>query len=103
MSADWLLGEHLLLIGNQGVGKNKVIDRFLQLVNRSRQYIQLHRCASINRVKQSSSDTTVQTLTLQATVVAGKVVYEDSALVTAVKHGHVLLIDEGDKVGLVFG
>ena len=45
MLADWELGEHLLLIGNQGVGKNKVADRFLQLLNRPRQYIQLHRFA----------------------------------------------------------
>lgn len=43
MLKDFKLGEHLLLIGNQGVGKNKVADRFLQLLNRPRQYIQLHR------------------------------------------------------------
>ncbi len=43
MLRDFQLGEHLLLIGNQGVGKNKVADRFLQLLNRPRQYIQLHR------------------------------------------------------------
>ena len=28
---DLLIGEHLLLIGNQGVGKNKLADRLLQL------------------------------------------------------------------------
>ena len=27
---DFMLGHHLLLIGNQGVGKNKVTDRMLQ-------------------------------------------------------------------------
>jgi midasin (ATPase involved in ribosome maturation) len=43
------------------------------------------------------SDTTVQTLTLQSTVVNGVLVYEDSPLVKAVKHGYVLVIDEGDK------
>lgn len=42
-------------------------------------------------------DTTVQTLTLQPTVRDGVVVYEDSPLVQAVKHGHVLIVDEADK------
>lgn len=82
---DFLLGHNLLLVGNQGVGKNKIVDRLLQLMNRPREYIQLHR------------DTTVQTLTLQPMVKDGKVVYEDSPLVQAVKLGHVLVIDEADK------
>ncbi|KAJ9575372.1 hypothetical protein L9F63_025676, partial [Diploptera punctata] len=82
---DFSLGEHLLLVGNQGVGKNKLADRLLQLLNRPREYIQLHR------------DTTVQTLTLQPTVRDGVVVYEDSSLVQAVKYGHVLVVDEADK------
>lgn len=82
---DFVLGEHLLLVGNQGVGKNKLADRLLQLLNRPREYIQLHR------------DTTVQTLTLQPTVRDGIVVYDDSPLVTAVKLGHVLVVDEADK------
>ncbi|XP_033322690.2 von Willebrand factor A domain-containing protein c12.2 [Megalopta genalis] len=82
---DFSLGQHLLLVGNQGVGKNKIVDRFLQLLNRPREYIQLHR------------DTTVQTLTLQPMVRDGKVVYEDSPLVQAVKLGHVLVVDEADK------
>lgn len=43
MLQDFVLGEHLLLVGNQGVGKNKLADRFLQLLNRPREYIQLHR------------------------------------------------------------
>lgn len=38
-----ILGEHILLIGNQGVGKNKLADYFLQLLNLPRQYLQLHR------------------------------------------------------------
>jgi MoxR-like ATPase len=42
---DFLLGEHLLLVGNQGVGKNKHADRLLQLLNGPRKYIQLHRLA----------------------------------------------------------
>lgn len=82
---DFSLGQHLLLVGNQGVGKNKIVDRLLQLLNRPREYIQLHR------------DTTVQTLTLQPMVRDGKVMYEDSPLVQAVKLGHVLVIDEADK------
>lgn len=82
---DFSLGENLLLVGNQGVGKNKIADRLLQLMNRPREYIQLHR------------DTTVQTLTIQPMVKDGVVVYEDSPLVQAVKFGHVLVIDEADK------
>lgn len=82
---DFLIGSHLLLVGNQGVGKNKIADRLLQLMNRPREYIQLHR------------DTTVQTLTLQPTVRDGVVVYEDSPLVRAVKLGHILVVDEADK------
>ncbi|XP_062982036.1 von Willebrand factor A domain-containing protein 8 [Elgaria multicarinata webbii] len=85
MLKDFLLGEHLLLVGNQGVGKNKVVDRFLHLLNRPREYLQLHR------------DTTVQSLTLQPSVKDGLIVYEDSPLVKAVKKGHVLVIDEADK------
>jgi len=85
MLKDFALGEHLLLVGNQGVGKNKIIDRFLQMLNRPREYIQLHR------------DTTVQTLTLQPTVRDGVIIYEDSPLVVAVKQGHVLVVDEADK------
>eukprot|EP00057_Strongylocentrotus_purpuratus_P027672 XP_011682146.1 PREDICTED: von Willebrand factor A domain-containing protein 8 [Strongylocentrotus purpuratus] len=85
MLKDFTLGEHLLLVGNQGVGKNKLVDRFLHLLNRPRQYIQLHR------------DTTVQTLTLQPNVQDGVIVYEDSPLVKAVKDGHILVVDEADK------
>ncbi|MBN3308156.1 VWA8 protein, partial [Amia calva] len=85
MLKDFLLGEHLLLVGNQGVGKNKIVDRFLHLMNRPREYLQLHR------------DTTVQTLTLQPSVRDGIILYEDSPLVKAVKMGHILVIDEADK------
>ncbi|KAM8718667.1 hypothetical protein ACLKA7_001387 [Drosophila subpalustris] len=82
---DYLIGEHLLLVGNQGVGKNKLIDRLLELMRRPREYIQLHR------------DTTVHSLTVQSTLRDGQIVFEDSALVRAVKSGHVLVIDEADK------
>lgn len=82
---DFLLGNHLLLVGNQGVGKNKIADRLLQLMNRPRIYIQLHR------------DTTVQSLTIQPTIQDGIVAYDDSPLVKAVREGHVLVVDEADK------
>lgn len=79
MLKDYLSGEHLLLVGNQGVGKNKVVDRFLQLLGRPREYIQLHR------------DTTVQTLTLQPTVREGKIVYDDSPLVSIIIYYIIIL------------
>lgn len=85
MLRDYVMGEHLLLIGNQGVGKNKLVDRMLNMLNRSREYIQLHR------------DTTVQSLTLQPTVDSGVIKMLDSPLVKAVKSGHVLVVDEADK------
>ncbi|TKR72344.1 hypothetical protein L596_019812 [Steinernema carpocapsae] len=88
MAKDFQLGHHLLLIGNQGVGKNKITDRFLQLINRPRQYMQLHR------------DTTVQSLTVQSTVENGILKYDDSPLVRAVREGLVLVIDEADKAPL---
>uniref|UniRef100_A0A8C0IK20 ATPase dynein-related AAA domain-containing protein n=1 Tax=Chelonoidis abingdonii TaxID=106734 RepID=A0A8C0IK20_CHEAB len=69
----------------QGVGKNKIVDRFLHLLNRPREYLQLHR------------DTTVQSLTLQPSVTDGHITYEDSPLVKSVKLGHILVIDEADK------
>jgi hypothetical protein len=59
MLKDFLLGDHLLLIGSQGVGKNKLVDRLLQLMCREREYIQLHR------------DTTVQSLTLSPSLDGG--------------------------------
>lgn len=43
MLQDFSIGEHLLLVGNQGVGKNKLTDKLLQMLNRPREYIQLHR------------------------------------------------------------
>jgi MoxR-like ATPase len=82
---DYILGEHLLLVGNQGVGKNKLVDQLLFLLNRPREYIQLHR------------DTTVQALTLQQKVVDGVVITEDSSLVRAAREGHIIIIDEADK------
>ncbi len=85
---DFELGEHLLLIGNQGTGKNKLTDKFLMLTNKPREYIQLHR------------DTTVHSLTVQPVIKSGKIHYEDSPLVKAVKNGHIIVIDEADKAPL---
>ncbi|CAB0011014.1 unnamed protein product [Nesidiocoris tenuis] len=85
MLQDFLLKENMLLVGNQGVGKNKLVDKLMQLLNYPREYMQLHR------------DTTIQSLTVQPTVVDGVVHYEDSPLVTAVTHGYALVIDEADK------
>ena len=50
MWRDFALGEHLLLVGNQGVGKNKIVDRFLQLMRRPREYVQLHRDTTVRSI-----------------------------------------------------
>lgn len=88
MYQDFSIGEHLLLVGNQGSGKNKLTDSFLERLHLPRQYIQLHR------------DTTVQTLTIQPTLKDGRIVWEDSPMVIAAREGHVLVIDEADKASL---
>ncbi|KAJ3126154.1 von Willebrand factor A domain-containing protein 8 [Physocladia obscura] len=85
MLKDFILGEHILLIGNQGVGKNKLVDKLLQLLKLPREYIQLHR------------DTTIHSLTSTPTIVDGVLVYEDSPLVRAAKEGYILVVDEADK------
>lgn len=42
MLTDWSFGENfLLLIGNQGVGKNKLADKLVQILNFEREYIQV--------------------------------------------------------------
>jgi len=85
MLQSYVIGDNILLIGNQGVGKNKLCDRLLQLLNREREYIQLHR------------DTTVQSLTLAPSLEEGHVVWHDSPLVRAMLHGRILVVDEFDK------
>ncbi|KAH8981377.1 hypothetical protein EDB86DRAFT_3087168 [Lactarius hatsudake] len=80
-----LLGEHLVLLGNQGVGKNKIIDRLCQLLQRPREYIQLHR------------DSTVQQLMFQTTLERGVIRHTDLPLLRAMAHGRVLVVDEADK------
>ncbi|TFK29464.1 hypothetical protein FA15DRAFT_344640 [Coprinopsis marcescibilis] len=80
-----VLGEHVVLLGNQGVGKNKIVDRLCQLLGRPREYIQLHR------------DTTVNQLMFTTTLDSGVINYTDSPLLRAIKHGRYILIDEADK------
>jgi MoxR-like ATPase len=88
MLMDFELGHHLLLIGNQGVGKNKLADRMLELLGCEREYVQLHR------------DTTVRSLTVAPLVSGGVLSWQDSPLVRAVKNGRVLVVDEADKAPL---
>ena len=85
---DYQAGESLLLIGPQGVGKNMLCDRFLELLNLPRQYIQLHR------------DSSVMSLTSNPSFEGGVLSWGDSPLVKAAVHGHVLVIDEADKAPL---
>lgn len=73
IASDLELGEHVLLLGNQGVGKNKIIDRMLQLLRRPREFIQLHR------------DSTTQSLMFQTALDGGMIRYTDSPLLRAVK------------------
>ncbi|VDB87134.1 unnamed protein product [Peniophora sp. CBMAI 1063] len=80
-----VLNEHMVLLGNQGVGKNKLIDRLCQLLRRPREYVQLHR------------DTTVQSLLFNTTLTGGVIKHEDSPLLRAVKLGRVVVVDEADK------
>ncbi|KAH6910612.1 AAA domain-containing protein [Coprinopsis sp. MPI-PUGE-AT-0042] len=80
-----LLREHVVLLGNQGVGKNKIVDRLCQLLGRPREYIQLHR------------DTTVNQLMFTTSLEAGVINYTDSPLLRAIKYGRFIIIDEADK------
>jgi MoxR-like ATPase len=85
---DMMVGEPSLLLGNQGVGKNKIVDRLLELLNMPRQYMQLHR------------DTTLQGLISVPSIMDGQISYQDSPLVVAAKLGHVVVIDEADKASV---
>lgn len=80
-----VLNEHLLLMGSQGTGKNKIIDRTLELLDRPREYIQMNR------------DSTVAGILQQIALEGGQIRYYDSPLVRAVKLGRVLVVDEADK------
>ncbi|KAK0223975.1 AAA domain-containing protein [Armillaria fumosa] len=80
-----LMHEHVVLLGNQGVGKNKIVDRLCQLLGRPREYIQLHR------------DTTVNQLMFTTSLEAGVLKFTDSPLLRAITFGRVIIIDEADK------
>ena len=83
---DWKSGERsFLLLGNQGVGKNKIVDRICEIANWEREYIQLHR------------DSTIGQLTLTPQLEDGKIIWNDSPLIRAVRDGCALLVDEADK------
>ena len=77
--------EALLVMGFQGVGKNRIIDHLLSRLACEREYLQLHR------------DTTVSSLLSSPSVEDGRIVYNDSPLVRAAKFGRILVIDEADK------
>ncbi len=80
------VGERALLImGYQGVGKNRVVDYLLSRLQCEREYLQLHR------------DTTVQSLLSSPSIEDGRIIYNDSALVRAARHGRILVLDEVDK------
>ena len=78
----------LLLIGSQGVGKNRLADKLIAMLGREREYIQLHR------------DSTLSSLTLVPSLEDGQIVWQDSPLVRAARHGRILLVDEADKAPL---
>lgn len=80
-----VLKEHLLLMGNQGTGKNKIVDRLLGLLRRPREYIQLHR------------DSTVASILQQVQLKDGQLNYLESPLVRAVRTGRIMVVDEADK------
>ena len=101
MLKDYLLGEHMLLLGNQGVGKNKLTDKFLQLLRIEREYIQLHRDTTVQSLLLSPSLEGLLLLLIIAVaniqITGGIIVFEDSPLVKAMKYGRALVIDEIDK------
>ena len=45
----FLLDDHVVLLGNQGTGKNRCNDRLLQLLDRPREFIQLHRDTTVSQ------------------------------------------------------
>jgi hypothetical protein len=83
---NWLSKNRLkLFLDDIGVGKNMILDRLCQVANFEREYIQLHR------------DSTVGQITLQPSLVDGKIVWKDSPLLRAVRDGLTLVVDEADK------
>jgi hypothetical protein len=89
LMSDIFAGErYLLLIGTQGVGKNKLVDRLLELLQLEREYMQLHR------------DTSISQLTSTPSLENGKLCFIDSPLVRAAILGRTVVIDEADKAPL---
>ncbi|GAA5999420.1 hypothetical protein JCM5350_001970, partial [Sporobolomyces pararoseus] len=82
---DLQMKQHILLLGNQGVGKNKIIDRLLQLLQRAREYVQLSR------------DTTTQSLLSSIALENGVLRSLETPLIRAIRKGRVIFIDEVDK------
>eukprot|EP01060_Flectonema_neradi_P011084 TRINITY_DN1814_c0_g1_i5.p1 TRINITY_DN1814_c0_g1~~TRINITY_DN1814_c0_g1_i5.p1 ORF type:complete len:1845 (+),score=374.06 TRINITY_DN1814_c0_g1_i5:658-6192(+) len=80
--------QFIMLLGPQGVGKNRITDYLLQSLGWERMYMQLH------------SDTTVQQLTATPMLENGILTWKDSPLVTAVREGLCLVLDEADKAPL---
>ena len=61
---DWSAGERaFLLLGGQGVGKNVLCEKLLEIAHMEREFIQLHR------------DSTLGQITLQPTLEDGKIVW----------------------------
>ena len=76
----------IALIGSQGVGKNVLVDRLLELVSAECEYQQLHR------------DSTVTSLTTTPVVDPdGRLRYIDAPLVRAALKGRIAVLDEVDK------
>ncbi|KAF4697004.1 von Willebrand factor A domain-containing protein 8 [Perkinsus olseni] len=85
----FLHGErNLLIVGPQGVGKNKVIDYYMEMLRVERYYMQLHR------------DSTVGSLTCTPTLQEGAIVWKESPLVMAAVEGRWIVLDEADKAPL---
>jgi von Willebrand factor A domain-containing protein 8 len=57
-------GTTIQQVGNQGVGKNKLADKLLSLLQAEREYVQLHR------------DTTVASLTAVPALLNGRIIYQ---------------------------
>jgi hypothetical protein len=86
LAADLLAGEPILLLGTQGVGKNRLVDHLLTSIGAPRQYLSLH------------PDAQPDALSARLVVGEGGTSYEDSELLAAAVAGHVLVVDEADKV-----
>ena len=80
--------QFLMVLGPQGVGKNRITDYLMQKLQWERMYMQLHR------------DTTVQQLTATPQLEGGVLTWKDSPLLIAAREGLCLMLDEADKAPL---